>query len=71
MGIYITQYKEDGIVKEGPCICSSWENALEQAYYFNLEIVGRINSSGMLTDDRVYIKDGYREPTNCSKHFKY
>ena len=54
MGLYITQYKEDGILKEGPCILAhSWENALEQAYYFNLEIVGRINSSGMLTDDRV------------------
>ena len=54
MGIYITQYDEDGIVKEGPCILAhSWENALQQADYFNLEIVGELSSNGMLAEDRI------------------
>ena len=67
MGIYITQYKEDGIVKEGPCILAhSWENALEQAYYFNLEIVGRINPTFIAKEGSDFEND-YRVYTNDNK----
>tara|TARA_R100000544_G_scaffold5722_2_gene2182 strand:+ start:7061 stop:7231 length:171 start_codon:yes stop_codon:yes gene_type:complete len=54
MLIYITQYIKDGKVKEGPCIlASSLEVALEQAKFFDLEIIGELGPEGFITDERT------------------
>jgi len=54
MLIYVTQYIKDGKIKEGPCIlATSFEVALEQAEFFDLEIIGELSPHGLITDERT------------------